>query len=128
MPVKIASLANIPPTHMPGRDLWWLVTPESMGVRGLSACVLKCQPHAVVRPLHAHRDIEEVIYIVSGQGETWVEGERAAFKQGDAVFFPANERHQIRNTGDEELIALCMYSAPTDTSSYIYYERDVFAE
>ena len=128
MPIRIASLANVEPTHLPGRDLVWLITPESLGVQGLSACILTCLPNAVAKPLHAHRNIEEVIYIVSGEGETWVEGERATFKQGDAVLFPANAPHQIRNTGAENLVAVCMFSAPTDPSSYVNYDRDVFAE
>jgi uncharacterized cupin superfamily protein len=128
VPVKIASLANVAPTHLPGRDLRWLVTPETLGVKGLSACVLNCPPHGAVKPLHAHTNIEEVIYIMSGQGETWIDGERAFFKQGDAVLFPANSAHQIRNTGDEELVTLCMFSAVTDPASYVNYDRDVFAE
>ncbi|HEX9116133.1 MAG TPA: cupin domain-containing protein [Anaerolineae bacterium] len=128
MPIRIASLQDIEPTRLPGRDLQWLVTPETIGVQGLSACVMTCQPHAVVKPLHAHAGIEEVIYILKGQGEASVSGERAAFKQGDAVLFPANAPHQVRNTGDDVMVVVCMFSAPTDPSSYVNYDRDVFAE
>jgi len=128
MPVQVASLKDIAPIRLPGRDLQWLVTPETMDVTGMSMAVMTCHPHAVVRPLHAHKDIDEVIYIVQGQGETWVEGARATFGSGDAVLFPANARHQVRNTGDEDLIAVCMFSGVTDPDSYIKYDRDVFSE
>ena len=44
---------------------------------------------ALLSDLHSHKDIEEVILILDGQGEAWIDGEMVSFRKGDAVFFPA---------------------------------------
>ena len=128
MPVKIASLENIVPIKLDGRDLSWLVTRESVGAERLSVAIMNCFPHSIVRPMHAHRDIEEVILILEGEGEAWVDGERALFTKGDAVLFPANSRHQVRNTGDKPLSTASIFSAPTKPDDYIVYPEDAFAD
>ena len=127
MPVKIASLENIPPIKLAGRDLQWLVTPESIGAAKLSIAIMNCHPQAIVRPMHAHRDIEEVILILEGEGEAWVDGNRASFKKGDAVLFPANSRHQVRNTGSVALRTASIFSAPTSPDDYVVFADDAFA-
>ncbi len=128
MPVKVAHQKDIAPLHMPGRDLQWIVTPETIGATMLSACILTAPPKSVVRPLHGHKDVEEALYVLQGEGEAWVDGERAPFTAGDAVMFPANSKHQIRNTGDKPMIIVCMFSAVTKPEAYVNYDRDVFAE
>ena len=128
MSVKVASVENIEPIKLAGRDLRWLVTPESVGAERLSIAIMNCHPHSVVRPMHAHRDIEEVILILEGEGEAWVDGDRAFFKKGDAVLFPANSRHQVRNTGGSPLRTASIFSAPTKPDDYVMYTDDAFAD
>ncbi|NLA59095.1 MAG: cupin domain-containing protein [Firmicutes bacterium] len=126
MAVRVVSLDSIEPQRLPGRDLQWLVTPETIGAEQLSIAIMTCPGKSVVKPLHSHRDIEEVILILEGEGEAWVDGETATFKKGDAVLFPANSKHQVRNTGDGPLITASIFSAPTSPDSYIIYDEDVF--
>jgi uncharacterized cupin superfamily protein len=126
MSVKIASVEKIAPIKLAGRELRWLVTPESVGAEKLSIAIMNCHPHSVVRPMHAHRNIEEVILILEGEGEAWVDGDRAFFKKGDAVLFPANSRHQVRNTGGVPLRTASIFSAPTKPDDYIMYPDDAF--
>ncbi len=128
MPVRVAHQKDIPPIHMPGRDLQWIVTPDTIGATMLSACILTAPPHSVVRPLHGHKDVEEALYILQGEGEAWVDGDVAPFAAGDAVMFPANSKHQIRNTGDAPMVIVCMFSAVTRPDAYVNYDRDVFAD
>ena len=78
--------------------------------------------------MHAHRDIEEIILILDGEGEAWVDGDRAFFRKGDAVLFPANSRHQVRNTGESPLRTASIFSAPTKPDDYIVYADDAFAD
>lgn len=122
MPVRIASLDDIPTQHLPGRDLQWLATPETLGVEKIGIAIMNCPAHSTVRPLHGHKDTEEVLLILAGQGEAWVDGETAPFKKGDAVLLPANSRHMVRNTGDEPLITASIFSPPTTPASYILHE------
>lgn len=122
MPVRIASLDTIPVQHLPGRDLQWLATPDTLGVERIGIAIMNCPAHSTVRPLHGHKDTEEVLLILGGQGEAWVDGETASFKKGDAVLLPANSRHMVRNTGDEPLITASIFSPPTTPASYILHE------
>jgi mannose-6-phosphate isomerase-like protein (cupin superfamily) len=111
---------------LPGRDLSWIITAETVGARQMSIAIMNCPVGSVVRPLHGHRGIEEVILILEGEGEAWVDGEKAFFRKGDAVFFPADSKHQVRNTGDVPLVTASIFSAPTRPDSYVIYEEDAF--
>ena len=126
MAVRKVSLQNIEPQHLEGRDLRWMVTPETIGAESLSIAIMNCFPGATVRPLHGHKDIEEVILILEGEGEAWVDGETATFKKGDAVLFPANSKHQVRNTGDTALVTASIFSRPTGPDSYVIYDEEGF--
>lgn len=127
MPVKIISRDAIAAIELPGRQLQWLVTPETVGAEMLSIAIMTCPAFSVVRPMHAHRDTEEVILILEGEGEAWVEGDRAFFKRGDAVLFPANSRHQVRNIGSGVLMTASIFSPPTRPGDYVTYVDDAFA-
>jgi mannose-6-phosphate isomerase-like protein (cupin superfamily) len=128
VPVKIVSLDTIAAIQLPGRQLQWLVTPETVGAEMLSIAIMKCPARSVVRPMHAHRDTEEVLLILEGEGEAWVDGDRAFFKRGDAVLFPSNSRHQVRNTGSSLLMTASIFSPPTKPGDYITYAEDAFAD
>jgi quercetin dioxygenase-like cupin family protein len=64
-------------------------------------------------PKHTH-DWEHEMFVHSGQGEVYGNGNWHQVKSGNVVFIPANELHQIRNTGKELLIVVCLVpgSAP----------------
>lgn len=53
-------------------------------------------------PLHMHR-CEEVYYILSGEGEVEIEGERYEVKEGYGVYIPVGAKHRILNTGSDIL-------------------------
>ena len=128
MSVKVISKDNVEPLHLPGRDLQWFVTKDTVGAEQLSIAIMTCPAMSVVKPVHAHRDIEEVIFILEGQGEAWVDGETATFKKGDAVLFPANSKHQVRNTSNDNLVTASIFAGVTSPDSYILYENeDAFA-
>jgi len=124
MAVRIANLSSIPILDLPGRKLQWLVTPETLGTSNLSMAVMDCPAGSVVRPLHSHTDTEEVIFILEGEGEAMVDGEVAAFREGDAVFFPANSRHMVRNTGATRLRTCSIFGPATTSDSYKLYEGE----
>ena len=42
MSVRVVSLDSIEPQHLPGRDLQWLVTPETIGAEQLSIAIMTC--------------------------------------------------------------------------------------
>jgi len=113
-------------THLEGRDLTWVINEETVGAKQMAIAIMHCFPNAIVKPLHAHKDIEEVIYIIEGQGEAWIDGDLVPFSKGDSVFFPANSKHQVRNTSDKELVTASIFSQPTSSDQYIIYPESIF--
>lgn len=68
--------------------------------------------HARVQPgvttrLHRLKH-SEVYYIMSGEGEMEIEGERERVSPGCAVYIPPGARQRITNTGTDELVFLCI--------------------
>lgn len=124
MAIRIVSLSDVPAQQLPGRQLQWLVTPETIGAEKISMAVMNCPPGSTVRPLHSHRGIEEILFILEGEGEAWVDGDVAPFKKGDAVLLPANSRHMVRNTGTTSLRTCSIFSPPTSPDTYVLYEDE----
>ncbi|MGO9258618.1 MAG: cupin domain-containing protein [Bryobacteraceae bacterium] len=52
---------------------------------------------------HRHPGIEEVYYVLNGDGEALVNGETAAIHKGDAVPVLLNELHSFKNGGSQDL-------------------------
>jgi mannose-6-phosphate isomerase-like protein (cupin superfamily) len=126
MAVRVASCEAIEPVKLPGRELRWLVTPETIGAEKIAVNIMLCPAGSIVRPMHSHKDIEEVLLILEGEGEVWIDGELGRFKQGDAVLLPANSKHQVRSLGPGPLRTACIFSAPTTPASFVSYDQDAF--
>jgi quercetin dioxygenase-like cupin family protein len=58
-------------------------------------------------PKHAH-DWEHEMFIHSGRGEVYGNGRWNPIASGSVVFMPGNEEHQLRNTGKELLVVVCV--------------------
>ena len=70
---------------------------------------------------HYHAAAEEVYFVLEGQGEMELDGQRAVVRAGDAVPIPPGSRHQITNVGAGQLRFLCTCAPP-------YRHEDTFFE
>ena len=70
-------------------------------------------PRGAVSHHHAHA-WEHEVFVYSGQGEVLREGNWVPVKPGTVVFIPGNEKHQLRNAGDDPFVFICLVpsSAP----------------
>ena len=74
----------------------------------------------VTTELHCLRDIIERYVIVSGRGAVEVDGQApAAVAAMDVVTIPANRSQRICNTGDSDLVFLCVCTPRFDGEKYI---------
>jgi mannose-6-phosphate isomerase-like protein (cupin superfamily) len=48
------------------------------------------------------------MFVHSGEGEIYGNGQWNPVKPGNAMFVPSNEEHQIRNRGKELLVVVCL--------------------
>jgi len=65
---------------------------------------------------HLHREFEECIYVLSGEGTTHAESGEIAVKPGDIVLIPPGEKHMTRNTVSVPLVLLCFFPVPDVTA------------
>jgi uncharacterized cupin superfamily protein len=67
------------------------------------------QPGDKTRGPHLHRDFEECIYVLSGQGVMRAESGEHPVGPGDILLVAAGEKHMTVNTGKEPLVLLCFF-------------------
>lgn len=58
-------------------------------------------------PYHTH-DWEHEVFVLSGEGVVVTEGGETPVKVDDAVFVPANEKHCLRNEGQDTFRFMCL--------------------
>ena len=62
-------------------------------------------------PTHRHA-VEEVLAVLDGTAEVWLDEERAMLTAGQSVVVPAGRKHGFRNTGPARLQARGTLAAP----------------
>ncbi len=87
------------------RDTYFLIDPDDSPSRNLK------MGYTIVYPTgkttgHAHDDMEEVYYILSGNGKMVVGDDEFSIKEGDAFYVPFGEYHVTYNTGIQPLSIL----------------------
>ena len=87
--------------------LAWLSRPQTTGAKDLVVIEVTLAPgggHA----FHKHPSQEEVIYVISGSVEQWLEKERRTLSAGDSVFIAADTVHASFNVSgaDARLLAI----------------------
>ncbi len=57
-------------------------------------------------PDHKHSDIDEVFYVISGEGTITINSEEMLLKQKDIIFSPNGETHGFKNTSSNNWVVL----------------------
>ena len=109
-----------------GVDITIMMDGKTGGTRYLTENITRIKPGLTLRPAHSHKDIEEITYVIDGEGEVWIEGETSKIKKGDSILWPVNAKHTVRNTGKETLVLLCVFSTPyyRKEGAYIKHENE----
>jgi mannose-6-phosphate isomerase-like protein (cupin superfamily) len=93
-----------------GRIVWQtLLSADRTPTDSLTLGIAALQPGEA---LHEHRHAQaELYFILSGEGEVVVDGERRPARAGTAIFFPGDARHGVTNTGSTELRYIYVFAA-----------------
>ena len=75
-----------------------------------------CEP-GLGAPTHLHA-VEEVLSVIEGDAEIWVDGEHTKASAGQSVLIPAGHRHGFRNVGSGTLHMRAVLAAPIFEASY----------
>jgi mannose-6-phosphate isomerase-like protein (cupin superfamily) len=68
-------------------------------------------------PTHLH-EVEEVLSVIEGEAQIWVEDDSTTVKAGQSVVIPAGSRHGFRNSGENLLHVQATLAAPVFEASY----------
>jgi quercetin dioxygenase-like cupin family protein len=68
-------------------------------------------------PTHLHA-VEEVLAVLQGQADIWLEDTVITAKAGQSVIVPAGRKHGFRNTGSDTLHVLATLAAPMFEASF----------
>jgi len=114
-PPPVGRAASDPDTIAPDGSEIRLLVAAGQGASRASLCEVRLGPGAVSRPV-AHRSVEEIWYVLEGEGEVWRcppgrEAVPITVHPGDALVIPTHWRFQFRAASQAALRILC-YTAP----------------
>ena len=95
---------------------------RTAGAHYLTQLVAIIDPGVTLQPAHSHHHIEEIVFVLRGQGQIWSGDGVVDICEGDSVLISADTIHTTRNTGDGPLKILCTFSS-ADYSSEENYLR-----
>ena len=77
-------------------------------------CETADNAQAIITPsqghsFHKHPDQEEVIYVLVGEVEQWLDRDKRILRPGDSVFIPAGMVHASFNTGERDATILAVF-------------------
>ena len=102
---------------LPGRKWKKLIDPEKSGCKNMILGVVTFPPGSDPGA-HSHANEEEIIYVISGKGETKVGDKIYPLEPGVAVFTEPGVPHGVKTLGDEPLILISVFSPPVRPGSY----------
>ncbi|HYR80670.1 MAG TPA: cupin domain-containing protein [Thermoplasmata archaeon] len=88
-----------------------VINPDNVGSRKFLVTVVDIRPGGST-PVHEHRTVESMYYILEGRGEVTSGRERKVLGPDTAVYFPAGSTHGIRNVGKARLRYLSCHAPP----------------
>lgn len=98
----------------------WFSRPDITGSKDLIVVRVEVGPGGG-HPFHMHPDMDEVIYILSGKAEQWIEQEKRVLKAGESVFVPKKMVHATFNATDEPLSFLAILGPAADLEGSMVY-------
>jgi mannose-6-phosphate isomerase-like protein (cupin superfamily) len=116
-----------------GRMRVALVSPELCQTAAIKIQMVIYPPGSTASSYH-HEGAASFMYILSGRGEAWADGQRLPIQPGDVVYFRARERHHLKAADDSELrfLVFCapgefktIWADPSKASGWISTELDI---
>ncbi|MBL4646850.1 MAG: cupin [Hyphomicrobiales bacterium] len=104
---KFSMASDIEPEILDWGQLRWVSSPLATNANQLTVIDVTLNP-GKGHDFHKHPDQEEVIYVISGSVEQWVDQEMRILGPGDSAFLPAGMVHASFNNGDSDAKVLAI--------------------
>lgn len=109
MPTRFVTEENMVVEHLPWGPHHWLCRPGLVEAEKL-VLVRVLIPPGQGHAFHRHPEMEEIIYVLSGQAEQWVDRDCRLLGPGAVAHIPMNMVHGSYNAGTETLALLAILS------------------
>jgi quercetin dioxygenase-like cupin family protein len=108
-PLRFVTKSKAETELAPWGKHWWLSRPGMTDTRQLTLVRVTMRP-GTGHQFHHHPAREEIIYIVDGVAEQWVDREKRMLKAGECAFIPKKVVHAIHNVSDQPMTFLAILS------------------
>ena len=108
-PARFVTAENMQVEQLPWGPHDWLCRPGLVEAEKLALVRVHIPPgqgHA----FHRHPEMEEIIYVISGKCEQWIDRQKQLLGPGEMAHIPMNVTHGSYNAGDETLVLLAILS------------------
>lgn len=110
---KFLTKDNVTPEKLERGIHHWLSSPESTGSDQLITVRVEVEP-GNGHPFHRHPNMEEIIYVLSGKAEQWLEEESRILESNEAVFIPEDVIHATFNASEDEPLEFLAILSPAN--------------
>ena len=126
--MDVCNLDEVPPfVTKDGSEIRELLAYRNSCIRLQSLAEARLAPGTATTP-HYHKKTEEIYFILQGQGEMQLDGQRRRVRPGDAIAIPPGSVHTIRNTGPEVLRFLCCCAPPYEHEDTVLADEELRPE
>jgi quercetin dioxygenase-like cupin family protein len=99
-----------------------LIDKETVGAKEAYLGTLLALPGAK-SPVHEH-DGAEIIFVLSGEGETTIDGKTYRIEKGSAIYIPPKIKHSFKNTSKTKpMEVIQIYTPPGPEERYRKWEK-----
>jgi len=118
---KFVPSNEVPREQLDWGVLGWLSRPATTQAKNLTVIEVTLKP-GFGHNFHKHPEQEEVIYVIEGQVEQWLDQDKRTLKPGDSVFIGADVVHASFNTGSQPAKLLAILGPCVGEGGYVSVE------
>lgn len=107
--LRFVTSTDVEVEQLPWGPHEWLCRPGLTEARDLLLVRVRMPP-GTGHAFHRHPAMEEIIYVVSGVAEQWVDRQSRRLEAGDIAHIPKDVVHGTYNAGDDTLVFLAILS------------------
>ncbi len=116
VPMTVIDHASQPKDPWRPGVLTRMVASAAFGTTQLAVFEQWCDP-GLGAPAHLHA-VEELLTVLEGEAEVWVESDRRQVTAGQSVVVPAGRKHGFKNTGTGVLRVQAILASPVFEAAY----------
>lgn len=111
-PLRFVTRGEMEVEELPWGPHEWLCRPGLTEAEKLQLVRVRMPP-GTGHAFHRHPAMEEIIYVVAGRAEQWVDRTSRTLGPGDSAHIPTDMVHGTYNAGEETLVFLAILSPAT---------------